>query len=152
MKYNPCRLYVILKFLTDAYTCFNILGKQKILTTFILTGATQGKTSRSRAIISQGLIPCNDKLWETKICPATDCTSFSWVASPWTNGKREVSCQTSDGLRVNKGKTEVNIWVSVKVYIRPKNKRRNMLVLRHYCIKLMLLHWLVLLPYWIGEP
>lgn len=28
MKYNPCRLYFILKFLTDAYTCFNILGKQ----------------------------------------------------------------------------------------------------------------------------
>lgn len=98
---------------------------KNILTTFILTGATQGKTSRSRAIISQGLIPCNDKLWETKICPATDCTSFSWVASPWTNGKREVSCQTSDGLRVNKGKTEVNIWVSVKVYIRPKNKKKK---------------------------
>lgn len=28
MKYNPCRLYFILKFLTDAYTCFNILDKQ----------------------------------------------------------------------------------------------------------------------------
>lgn len=29
MKHNPCRLCFILKFLTDAYTCFNILGKQK---------------------------------------------------------------------------------------------------------------------------
>lgn len=28
IKYNPCRLYFILKFLTDAYTCFNILDKQ----------------------------------------------------------------------------------------------------------------------------
>lgn len=28
MKYNPCRLYFILKFLTDAYTYFNILDKQ----------------------------------------------------------------------------------------------------------------------------
>lgn len=28
MKYNPCHLYFILKFLTDAYTGFNILDKQ----------------------------------------------------------------------------------------------------------------------------
>lgn len=31
MKYNSCRLYFILKFLTDAYTCLNILGKQKYI-------------------------------------------------------------------------------------------------------------------------
>lgn len=31
MKYYPCQLCFILKFLTDAYTCFNILGKQKYI-------------------------------------------------------------------------------------------------------------------------
>lgn len=70
----------------------------------VFIGTTQGRTSRSRAIISQGIRPCDEKLWESKACPAMDCTDFVWVASPWIASRREISCQTTGGVQVNQGK------------------------------------------------
>ncbi|XP_061179700.1 thrombospondin type-1 domain-containing protein 7A-like [Saccostrea echinata] len=85
-----------------AYTEWSEWSKCFINCADYAIGTTLGRTSRSRAIISQSrLQPCNEKLWEAKACPAMECTEFVWVASPWYEDMREVSCQTTYGIRVN---------------------------------------------------
>ncbi|MED6259154.1 Thrombospondin type-1 domain-containing protein 7B, partial [Ataeniobius toweri] len=62
-----------------------------------------GRQARSRAVIIQAMEnqgSCPYQVFETQPCKGGKCHSYQWKTGGWTNNKRAVWCQRSDGVNV----------------------------------------------------
>ncbi|XP_041663347.1 thrombospondin type-1 domain-containing protein 7B [Cheilinus undulatus] len=67
---------------------------------------TTGHQARSRAVIIQvteNQESCPHQVFETRHCKGGKCHSYQWRTGGWSNNKREVWCQRSDGVNVTGG-------------------------------------------------
>ncbi|XP_015252845.1 PREDICTED: thrombospondin type-1 domain-containing protein 7B, partial [Cyprinodon variegatus] len=65
-----------------------------------------GRQARSRAVIVQAMEnqgSCPQQIFETQPCKGGKCHSYQWKIGGWTNNKRAVWCQRSDGVNVTGG-------------------------------------------------
>ncbi|XP_030627616.1 thrombospondin type-1 domain-containing protein 7B [Chanos chanos] len=67
---------------------------------------TLGRQARSRAVVIQ--VPenqnsCPSQVYETKVCKGGSCLSYEWKTGGWSDNKRTVWCQRSDGVNVTGG-------------------------------------------------
>ncbi|XP_047227142.1 thrombospondin type-1 domain-containing protein 7B isoform X3 [Girardinichthys multiradiatus] len=65
-----------------------------------------GRQARSRAVIIQAMEnqgSCPYQVFETQPCKGGKCHSYQWKTGGWTNNKRAVWCQRSDGVNVTGG-------------------------------------------------
>ncbi|XP_056290680.1 thrombospondin type-1 domain-containing protein 7B isoform X1 [Pseudoliparis swirei] len=67
---------------------------------------TTGRQARSQAVIIQVMQnqgSCPHQVFETQPCKGGKCHSYQWLMGGWSNNKRVVWCQRSDGVNVTGG-------------------------------------------------